>query len=331
MTYEYGFNESFSDLLGTDPARKFGRYWAAFDISKSQIDQGKTPKAFVLSIWNCGYEAGNTIASVVQSKDGRFWYPIKVPHDNSKKTEVNRYDFIELLAGRFARKKIKLLGLAREKRLNKNGKEVFGRCAKDDPFELGDFRRDVGGNFLVELKFHDHNPSEIFRKLNFVNPSKVGEKYKDYQVVRSIGDLNNRRDLMEIVDERIKKIYNGSTALNKVLLKQRIKALKDSINNFDPVLDRYRRVACSTPDRGVIYRNPDIVELTLLLARGKCNKCKRDAPFHKPNGQPYLEVHHILPLSQGGLDEPNNVEALCPNCHREKHFGSAAIGRETGD
>ena len=46
------------------------------------------------------------------------------------------------------------------------------------------------------------------------------------------------------------------------------------------------------------------------------------APFmKKSNDEPYLEVHHIKPLSQGGEDSLENVKAICPNCHRKIHFG----------
>ncbi|WP_080666815.1 HNH endonuclease signature motif containing protein [Variovorax paradoxus] len=41
----------------------------------------------------------------------------------------------------------------------------------------------------------------------------------------------------------------------------------------------------------------------------------------KATGDPYLEVHHITPLALGGDDTVDNAWALCPNCHREKHFG----------
>ena len=39
------------------------------------------------------------------------------------------------------------------------------------------------------------------------------------------------------------------------------------------------------------------------------------------DGTPYLEVHHKIPLAKDGEDTIENAEALCPNCHREKHFG----------
>ena len=39
------------------------------------------------------------------------------------------------------------------------------------------------------------------------------------------------------------------------------------------------------------------------------------------NKEPFLEVHHVKSLSDGGEDTLDNVIALCPNCHREKHYG----------
>jgi|688.fasta_scaffold968804_1 5-methylcytosine-specific restriction endonuclease McrA len=31
------------------------------------------------------------------------------------------------------------------------------------------------------------------------------------------------------------------------------------------------------------------------------------------------DVHHIIPVSKGGLNKPENLISLCPNCHRECH------------
>ncbi|MGL6002403.1 MAG: HNH endonuclease, partial [Plesiomonas sp.] len=56
---------------------------------------------------------------------------------------------------------------------------------------------------------------------------------------------------------------------------------------------------------------------------GCCQKCKNEAPFNrKSDGTPYLEVHHKIFLSDGGEDTVENSIALCPNCHRELHFGA---------
>ncbi|MCB2224344.1 MAG: HNH endonuclease [Actinobacteria bacterium] len=55
-------------------------------------------------------------------------------------------------------------------------------------------------------------------------------------------------------------------------------------------------------------------------ARGRCESCDRDAPFNTSSGRPYLEVHHVARLSDGGPDLPANVIAVCPNCHRRAHY-----------
>lgn len=69
-------------------------------------------------------------------------------------------------------------------------------------------------------------------------------------------------------------------------------------------------------------RNPDVVAEILDRAVGTCEGCGLSAPFNrKSDGTPYLEVHHRIPLAQGGDDTVENAIALCPNCHRKAHFG----------
>jgi|APLak6261659120_1056016.scaffolds.fasta_scaffold00896_2 5-methylcytosine-specific restriction enzyme A len=69
-------------------------------------------------------------------------------------------------------------------------------------------------------------------------------------------------------------------------------------------------------------RNPDVIAVVLIRANGICESCKSNAPFiRKKDNTPYLEVHHKIQLAEGGEDTVDNSEALCPNCHREKHFG----------
>lgn len=72
----------------------------------------------------------------------------------------------------------------------------------------------------------------------------------------------------------------------------------------------------------VFLRNSDVVAEVLYRAQGKCEHCHQPAPFlRKKNGSPYLEVHHKKQLANGGEDTVENALALCPNCHRELHFG----------
>ena len=58
-------------------------------------------------------------------------------------------------------------------------------------------------------------------------------------------------------------------------------------------------------------RNADVIAEVLLRAGGICEKCGMNAPFIRAsNLTPYLEVHHIIPLSKGGEGTVKNEIAL---------------------
>ena len=69
-------------------------------------------------------------------------------------------------------------------------------------------------------------------------------------------------------------------------------------------------------------RDPNVIAWVLNAARGHCEVCGNPAPFENARGEPYLEVHHVRPLAEGGPDTCNNAIACCPNCHRELHYSS---------
>ena len=93
--------------------------------------------------------------------------------------------------------------------------------------------------------------------------------------------------------------------------------------------DRIARLRQTSPTPATIQvvstvyvRNSDVVAEVLFNAKGRCGSCRSQAPFdRKSNGQPYLEVHHNVPLAAGGQDTVDNAVALCPNCHRRAHYG----------
>lgn len=68
-------------------------------------------------------------------------------------------------------------------------------------------------------------------------------------------------------------------------------------------------------------RSEYVREFALRMADGVCQGCEQDAPFVTSTREPFLEVHHLTRQSDGGPDAPENVIALCPNCHRRVHQG----------
>lgn len=72
----------------------------------------------------------------------------------------------------------------------------------------------------------------------------------------------------------------------------------------------------------VFLRNPDVVVEVLTRSKGFCESCRKKAPFvRSSDNSPYLEVHHIIRLADGGYDTIENALAICPNCHRKAHYG----------
>ena len=71
-------------------------------------------------------------------------------------------------------------------------------------------------------------------------------------------------------------------------------------------------------------RDASVKAWVLQQAAGTCECCRQSAPFLGADGLPYLEVHHVRPLAEQGMDTTTNAVAICPNCHRELHYGSRA-------
>lgn len=78
------------------------------------------------------------------------------------------------------------------------------------------------------------------------------------------------------------------------------------------------------PPRGeatrVARETYDVIRVSILERdHYKCQECG----FFK-----YLEVHHILPRSQGGSNDPTNLITLCRRCHAKKHGHACCINKK---
>lgn len=73
-------------------------------------------------------------------------------------------------------------------------------------------------------------------------------------------------------------------------------------------------------------RDPYVVAAARIRAERCCEMpdCETRL-FTQEDGTAFLEVHHIVLLSEGGVDELLNAAALCPMCHRELHHGKRRL------
>ena len=159
-------------------------------------------------------------------------------------------------------------------------------------------------------------------KLSYHELRKNGMK----QAPQSPMKLENNLELLEYIESIFESEENEFLTLesvNNIFYEKVSKSLKDN--------ETERLARISTIDknptkkvviREIFFRSHDIVAIALLRAKGVCERCNKKAPFNrKSDNTPYLEVHHVESLSNGGADSLDNVLALCPNCHRELHYG----------
>lgn len=93
----------------------------------------------------------------------------------------------------------------------------------------------------------------------------------------------------------------------------------DVPSEFQDIQTSSDRVTSSTTS---FPRDSEVVKIVKLRAvEGKCECCGRQG-FLTSYGGYYLEVHHVIPLSCGGVDAVWNALAICPDEHRQAHFGA---------
>ena len=69
-------------------------------------------------------------------------------------------------------------------------------------------------------------------------------------------------------------------------------------------------------------RNKGWVKLAKEIFGMHCLYPKCCNTFMKNNGQRYIEVHHIVPLHEGGEDGIWNLSVVCAHHHKMAHFAN---------
>lgn len=145
----------------------------------------------------------------------------------------------------------------------------------------------------------------------------VGEyEYEDHHWTR----LPDRSDMMrdairfELVPAGSREIDVGTRDLDGLSLDELYEQAEASVTGEG-------RPTPGESSRTTYTRSEVVKEYALRRADGVCQGCGDDAPFLDEDGEPFLEVHHLHRRSDGGADHPDNVIALCPNCHRRVHYG----------
>ncbi len=74
--------------------------------------------------------------------------------------------------------------------------------------------------------------------------------------------------------------------------------------------------------------NSDLIEILPSSYQGFCWCCLRHRDLLRAlRPSVCLQVHHIIPVAQGGSDDAHNLQLLCAECHAETHRRREAFNR----
>lgn len=144
------------------------------------------------------------------------------------------------------------------------------------------------------------------------------------EMCKAILDMSTNPSFDRAYFDDLAQPYLGKSERQTVFSSHEV-AERASQNNLPKVSKR--PVGNQKPERrkagvaGYVFaRDLEVVSWALQRSRGFCELCLSLGPFVTKDGGRFLEVHHVIPLFQGGPDTVDNVAAVCPNCHRACHF-----------
>lgn len=100
----------------------------------------------------------------------------------------------------------------------------------------------------------------------------------------------------------------------------------DINDTYVPEFKPVEIVKAKYEEKEKIVRNVKRAKGSIIRSDYKCNIDENHKSFVSKNGKPYMEAHHLIPLGaqdkfKYGLDADANIVCLCPNCHRNLHYG----------
>ena len=161
------------------------------------------------------------------------------------------------------------------------------------------------GRPLCVFVWDSTQPNGYLLRTNPKNPTQV-------QIIELPLEIISRHEARQSCSEVEIKQYFNTTEHGSSQLEPR------SIDKTEPPQGIEAPVRTKNIDSALL-RDMTVKSWVQQNARGICEGCGSPAPFVVHDGTPFLEVHHVRSLADGGSDKISNAVALCPNCHRRAH------------
>lgn len=193
--------------------------------------------------------------------------------------------------------------------------------------QTGDMKM-ISGNKALSEQAQNEKTIHVFEytKKAYVRYIGSAECLGYHEEIRSDRDGNDRIAIVFHLDINSVEIKNSISEPRALYGAKSVENLnKKSIKELRNASLEFVAKSASVKEKKEVayYRSQALKFYVVGRSKGICEGCGDKAPFKTKNG-PFLECHHVHRLADGGPDHPENVVALCPNCHRRAHYAQDA-------
>ncbi|MEM4005883.1 MAG: HNH endonuclease [Desulfurococcaceae archaeon] len=198
---------------------------------------------------------------------------------------------------------------------------LWGNNSKGQTWELVFFVKVLG--FLAKDKRTLLTELGYSSKDNLPGTRRVTKRFQNrYGSVDAFLSVNSENkldadDLSQDIAERLIK----SSFSTRTKPEERLKRLEEIIKRLGATPREYVEINGKR-----IRRNHLFVAYVKERDGYRCKVC--GFTFTKRDGEQYVEVAHIVGLAKGGEDKPENMVALCANCHKKLDKGNEEARNE---
>ena len=156
------------------------------------------------------------------------------------------------------------------------------------------------------------------RELRTFSLQELHQTYDDYSIIGIGGKTPQatiRRLLQELREDKTILFLDssGNYTLQDVILDSELEELESL--DISKEIPEKKEYLIETYVRNVKWAKE---AKEILGTECLCKSCRN--LFIKEDGTPYIEIHHILPLCEGGEDSLWNLSPVCAHHHRMAHF-----------
>lgn len=177
--------------------------------------------------------------------------------------------------------------------------------------------------FICKKPVHENNILLDGRKYHYncIEWLKSDQTHYDREIEETQQKINSKRNYKyTILSSRtfFQKLFGqipDSIALIEKDIEKILEELEKLKKRKELVLDERDKFLTEIYDYWP-RRPPDWVSRSTALrySYGYCQHCGAIKTYNNP-----LQVHHIIPVSQGGSHKIDNLEVICLRCHKKKH------------